>query len=313
ERGPFVSLDDFADRITPRLVNRRQIESLAAAGAFDALEPNRAGMHGAAEMLLAVAAEAESARVSGQGGLFGGDDHKVAAVKLPAAAHWTLAERMTQEKDAFGFYFSSHPVDRYRHLIDAHGARSFAAVCSQPAPADGSRTGATMAALVEDVRWRTSARGRRYANCAVSDASGQYIASCFDEDVAKAMEAAARDGACGLLGVELDRQPGEETPRITVRRLQLLEGLASNTRMKAVVTTSDPATLVALAAAVAGERGGRGELLLEARLADGENATVLLGRDFAVDAELAERLRALAGVDSVELGTVAPPRLALVS
>ncbi len=313
ERGPFTSLDDFADRITPRLVNRRQIESLAAAGAFDTLEPNRAGVHGAAEMLLAVAAEAESARVSGQGGLFGGEDHKVTAVKLPANTSWTLADRMTQEKEAFGFYFSAHPVDRYRHIIDAHQARSFAAVCAQPAPADGSRTGASMAVLIEDVRWRTSARGRRYANCAVSDPTGQFIASCFDEDVAKAMEAAAREGACGLISVELDRQPGEETPRITIRRLQLLEGMASNTRMKAVVTTREPGALAALAAMVAGERGGRGELVLEAQLAPDQIATVLLGRDFAIDAELAERLRGVAGVEAVELGTVVPPRLALVS
>ena len=312
-RGPFASLDDFADRITPRTVNRRQIESLSAAGAFDSLEPNRAGVHAASEMLLAVAAEAESARISGQIGLFGGEEHKTAAVKLPTGVHWSLAERMGQEKEAFGFYFSAHPVDRYRHLIEAHHARSFAAVCAQPAPADGSRTGATMAVLVEDVRWRTSARGRRYANCAVSDATGQFIASCFDEDVAKAMEAAARESACGLIGVELDRQPGEETPRITVKRLQLLDGMAANTRLKATIITREPTVLATLAVHVAGERGGRGELVVDARLADGRAAQVLLGRDFAVDAEMAERLRGIPGVEHVELGTVSPPRLALVS
>lgn len=311
--GEFASLDDFADRVGARLLNRRQIESLAAAGAFDAIEPNRAGTFAMAETLLAIAAEAEGARASGQGGLFGGEEHKVVAIKLPSDAQWSMAERMAQERDSFGFYFSAHPVDRYAHVASAHGARSFASLCSQPGPADGSRTSATMAVLVEDVRWRTSARGRRYANCNVSDATGQFIASCFDEDVAKAMEGAAKAGACGLVSVELDRQSGEETPRIAVRRLQLLDGLAASSRLSAVVRIADTGVVPALAALVGPERGGRGEIIVLAEPASGGWARLRLGRDFALDTELAARIEALHGVLSVELGPVYPPRLALVS
>jgi DNA polymerase III subunit alpha len=311
--GPFGSLDDFANRITPRLVNRRQIESLAGAGAFDAIEPNRAGVHAMAETLLAVAASAEHARTSGQGGLFGGEEHKVDSIVMPLDVHWSIADRMTQEKEAYGFYFSAHPVDRYRHLADAHGARSFAALCAQPGASDGSRTGATMAVLIEDVKWRTSARGRRYANVSISDASGQLIASCFDDGVAKDLEEAAKANLCGLLTVELDRQPGEETPRVAIRRLQRFEGLAANARLKAVVRVSDAAAVAILSRLVAGERGGRGELVLETLLPNGKIAKVRLGRDFALDAELAAKIESLPGVDSVSLGAAEPPRLALVS
>ncbi|MGH6659491.1 MAG: DNA polymerase III subunit alpha, partial [Sphingomicrobium sp.] len=70
--GPFKSLDDFAARIDPKMLNRRQLESLAAAGAFDELEPNRAAVHAAAETILAHAASAHDQRTSGQHGLFGG-------------------------------------------------------------------------------------------------------------------------------------------------------------------------------------------------------------------------------------------------
>jgi DNA polymerase-3 subunit alpha len=311
--GPFTSLDDFAGRISPRVVNRRQIESLAAGGAFDALEPNRAGVHAIAETLLAVAAEAEYARTSGQGGLFGGEEHKVAAIKLPPGAHWSLAERMAQEREAFGFYFSAHPIDRYRHVASAHGARDYAALCGQPAPADGARTGAVMAVLIEDVKWRTSARGRRYANCAVSDATGQFIASCFDELTAKEMEEAAKTNSCGLITVELDRQPGEETPRITIKRIQPMEGLAANSRLMAVVTVADATAISALAALLHGESGGRGEVVVQAELDHGASARVRLGRSFALDAELAARMEALPGVVSVTLSAAEMPRLALVS
>ncbi len=311
--GAFDSLSDFADRISPRLLNRRQLESLAAAGAFDMLEPNRGAVHSAVELLLSVASEAESNRISGQGGLFGGEDHKVAAVKLPANVSWSAAERMVHEKDAFGFYFSAHPVDRYRHISVAQGAKSFAAICDMPATAEGSRTGAMMAVLVEDVRWRTSARGRRYCNASLSDASGQLIASCFDDDAAKHLEEAAAANACVLLTVELDRQAGEETPRVTVRRVQRLDGLAATNRLKAVIEINAPDVLARLSTLVSGERGGRGEIFVRGHL-DGETvATIRLGHDFALDHELAERIGQIDGVLGIELGPIDTPRLALVS
>ena len=66
--GAFASLDDFANRADPAQLNRRSLENLAAAGAFDALEPNRAAVHAAAETLLAAAQSARDSRESGQGG-----------------------------------------------------------------------------------------------------------------------------------------------------------------------------------------------------------------------------------------------------
>ncbi len=65
-KGPFKSLDDFAERIDPRLLNRRQIESLAAAGAFDAISPDRAAVYASAETILAHASSAAEQRTSGQ-------------------------------------------------------------------------------------------------------------------------------------------------------------------------------------------------------------------------------------------------------
>jgi DNA polymerase-3 subunit alpha len=70
--GPYQSLDDFAERIDPKLLNRRQLESLAAAGAFDSINPDRPALHAAAETILAHASAAHEQRTSGQHGLFGG-------------------------------------------------------------------------------------------------------------------------------------------------------------------------------------------------------------------------------------------------
>ncbi|MCJ8157485.1 DNA polymerase III subunit alpha [Sphingomonas sp. LaA6.9] len=312
-KGPYASLDDFADRVDPRALNRRQMESLAAGGAFDAINSDRAGVFAVVETMLAVASHAEEQRTSGQGGLFGGNEAKAAAIQIPQSAHWTLADRMAQEKDAFGFYFSAHPIDRYRHLADAHGARSYAALCAQAAPSEATRSPGMMAGLIEDARWRTSARGRRYLMATCSDASGQFIATCFDDDVAKDLEDAARENGCGLLTVELDRRPGEENPRVTVKRIQRFEQLVGNVRLMLEATVDDPATIALLANLVAGARGSRGELVINAQMADGASARVLLGRDFMLDAELAARIEALPGILAVSLRSADQPRLALVS
>ena len=277
-RGPFRDLDDFAGRIDPRLLNRRQIESLAGGGAFDDIA-ERAAVFAAAETILAAAASAADARDSGQGGLFGEGAANVVPIRMPGSESWSLAQRMAQEKESFGFYFSAHPVDNYRHLVEAQGARSFSELATLPAPADGGRSGAMMAALVEDVRWRTSARGRRYMMATLSDASGQFEATIFDDAVAEQVGNAAKAGTCALLTVELDRRPGEETPRVTIRSLQSLDNLAKRSRLQIEVEVADGAALRRLAAAVASEHGGTGELRLKAGWDRGD-ADIVLGRDF---------------------------------
>jgi DNA polymerase-3 subunit alpha len=308
--GAFASIDDLANRVDPRLVNKRQLETLAAGGAFDSVDANRAGVHAVAETILAVAARTHEAKTSGQGGLFGGEEVAGDAIKLPRSAGWTLAQRMEQEKEAFGFYFSAHPVDRHAHLARAHGARQFVALGDLNIPDDGSRAGATMAVLVEDARWRTSARGKRYMMATLSDASGQFVATCFDDAVANDLEEAARNGGCGLATVELDRRPGEEAPRVTVKRIQPFEGLASTARFVVELAVTDAAAFPALAAMLADHRGARGEVRARATLPGGE-ATVLLGRDFLLDGELVDRLETLPGVLEVTMKS-SETRLALV-
>jgi DNA polymerase-3 subunit alpha len=310
--GLFQSLDDFADRVDPRLINRRQIESLAGGGAFDGMAPDRAAVHAAAETILAHASSAADARISGQGGLFGEGGANVVPIRMPTSAAWSLAQQMAAEKESFGFYFSAHPVDSYRHLAAAHGARTFAQVGELPGPADGGRSAAVMAGLVEEARWRTSAKGRRYLMATLSDSSGQFVATVFDDGVAAQVEEAAKGGGCGLLGVELDRRPGEEAPRVTIRNIQSFESLSKRTRLQLEVEVEDEAGIRKLGAAVAGERGGNGVLRLRARLESGA-ADLILGRDFLLDAEMAARVERVEGVLSVRLSVADPPRLALVS
>ncbi|MEA3078832.1 MAG: polymerase subunit alpha [Sphingomonadales bacterium] len=309
--GPFTSLEDFAARIDPRLLNRRQLESLAAAGAFDSIKPERAAVFAAAETILAHAASAHDQRTSGQAGLFGASSAEAAPIRLPRDASWTIAQRMAAERDAFGFYFSAHPVDSARHLLAAHKVKPFAEI-AETQVAEGERVGSTMAGLVEEVRWRTSAKGRRYMMATLSDSSGQFVATAFDDEATAALEAAAKGGQCGLLSVELDRRAGDETPRVTIKRFQPLTDLAKRTRLQMTVRVPDAATAERIARELANARGSNGVLRFIVPIVSGGEAVVVTGRDYALDAELAARIERITGEGSVDLSVQEPPKLALV-
>ena len=309
--GPFASLEDFAARIDPRLLNRRQLESLAGAGAFDSIKSERASVFAAAETILAHAASAEDQRTSGQAGLFGASSGEAPPIRLPRDTNWTLAQRMAAERDAFGFYFSSHPVDASRHLIAAHKVKTFAELADVRI-AEGERVGSTMAALVEDVRWRTSAKGRRYMMATLSDSSGQFVATAFDDEATVALEAASKAGLCGLLSVELDRRTGDEVPRVTIKRFQPLTDLAKRTRLQMTVRVLDGSIAGRIAREIAEERGSNGLVRIIVPMAPGGEAIIVVGRDYALDAEIAARVERISGEGSVDLSVQEPPKLALV-
>ena len=309
--GSYKSLDDFAERIDPKLLNRRQLESLAAAGAFDALNPERPAIHAAAETILAHASAAHDQRTSGQHGLFGGGGESgIAPIRLPKDASWTLAERMAAEREAFGFYFSAHPVDAQRHLLAAHKVRNFGDLAELPL--GEGRSSATMAGLIEGTRWRTSAKGRRYLMATISDPSGQYEATVFDDEPSSALESAAKAGACGLMTVELDRRPGEDMPRVTVKRFQPLDSLAKQTRLRLRLAIADESFMPAVARELGGARDGNGVVRATLPVSEGREVTLVLGRDFDLNADLAARLARILGEEAVELSAQEPPRLALV-
>ncbi len=301
----------------PNLLNKLHLESLIAAGCFDGIEANRAGVHMLAEAILGTAQAAAAARESAQTALFGESTDQGLAMLVPNAS-WTLAETMAQEKEAFGFYFSGHPVEAWRPVLDAQGALSFAEVAALPAPAGGGKKGVVMAGLIEEIRWRTpqnggSGRGsNRYMLITLSDRSGQYVASCFDEDAQNRLEAVAGDSPSVLVQAELMWREGEDVPRVTLRGITLLAEMAKRARGRLVVTIADAADVPQLAALVAGARGkGRGELVAEVATAAGL-ARVWLGRDYLLDAELMAQVARAFGAERVASEILDPPRLSLV-
>lgn len=303
--GPFTSLKHFFERLPQGTMNRRQLEGLICAGALDCLEPDRALLHANADLLLAVADAAMRERSSGQAGLFGGEEDAAEDLRLAPVPPWTRPERMAKERENFGFYFSAHPVQQYREIASANGARTYQSLMEGGAPA-GGRGAAVMAVLVEGITKARTRKGGTFVRADFSDASGQFSAACFEESLVGQFERWADTGECLLLTVELDSPNPDEPPRLTVRGARPLAAVSGGTAMqlKADIATSEALYELKLALEEDATRSGNGEVLVRIALDGGGHARLRLGRSFVLGGELAERLAEVPGISNVELAPV---------
>src|SRR5690554_1363837 len=113
--GPFTSLFDFCRRIDRHAVNRRTIEALIKAGAFDSIEDNRAALLATVPHAIEAAEQVE--RNANQVSLFADDTDEIVEGQLATVAPWDLQTRLTQEKSALGFFFSGHLFDAWRDEV----------------------------------------------------------------------------------------------------------------------------------------------------------------------------------------------------
>ncbi|MEO7568476.1 MAG: DNA polymerase III subunit alpha, partial [Croceibacterium sp.] len=297
--GPFENLEDLFKRMPPGAMNRRQLDSLAATGAFDSLEPNRASILANADMLLAVAETATRERESGQAGLFGGEDHAAPSLRLVDATPLTRAEQMAGERENFGFYFAAHPVEQYRAIASANGARSYASLVE--AGIAGGRQPAVMAAMIEGVSRGRTRRGGDFIRADFSDSSGQFSAACFEEGLVESFQRWQADGTCVLLNVELDAPSPDEPPRVTVRGARPLAEVRDSARMLLTLEVWSLEALAELRQVLIEGEPGRGEVLALLRVGEADDPLVRLGRNFDLDGELAETLSVIEGLSSVSL------------
>ncbi len=299
--GPFVSLEDVFRRAPSGSMNRRQLESLASAGAFDGLEPNRAKVLANADTLLSEADRSARERVSDQHSFLGGEDHAEQALRLVEVEPWSRSDQMAKERECFGFYFAAHPVEEYRAIASANGARSHGNVMAT-ATQGGSgelRQTAVIAAMVENVQKRRTKRGKDFVLADFSDASGQFSASCFEEGLVQPFQRWAAEGTCVLLTVELDRPSLDEPPRMTVRGAVPLAEVTNTARMRLELDVSRPEAIQELAMLLPAGENRRGEVVANLHLARGDVLPVRLGWDFQLTGDLVEKLEGIDGLKVV--------------
>src|SRR5712691_10678113 len=112
QRGDFVSLEDFCTRLDSRIANRKMLESLIKAGAFDFLGRDRAELYICIDDAVGASVAAQRDRMAGQVSLFDEATASTTSRKRPVT-RWSDHEKLSYEKELLGFYVSGHPLDAY--------------------------------------------------------------------------------------------------------------------------------------------------------------------------------------------------------
>lgn len=181
KNGAFADPFEVASRLNAHVMNRRQLEHLVEAGAFDTLDVNRARVFDGIDQILAHAQSTQRERESGQFNLLGdmsGDN----AIKpqLADRMDWQQSEKLQRELDAVGFYMSAHPLDEYASVLQKLGIVSSKEM-EATVNAQGGAAALALAGSVIAVQQRISQRGSKYAFVQLSDASGTFEVMMFSE------------------------------------------------------------------------------------------------------------------------------------
>ena len=288
--GRFASMSDMARRMDPKQVNKKALECLANAGAFDSLEPDRAAAFAAVEPLLALANRKAEERAQGQSGLFG--ETESAPMKTRAQS-WTAADKLRREFEAIGFFLSGHPLEAYDSAMKRIGAQRWAEFTR--AVRGGATTG-RLAASVLDRSERRTKSGNKLGIIQLSDPSGQYEAIIFQEGLAQYRDLLEK-GSDVLLTLQANVE-GEEV-RARIVGVESLADAAAKHHKSLRIFVRDETPLPSIQQRLNGRGDGEISLVVLLGPKEGEVEVKLPGK-YPVTGALAGALKAVAGVVAVE-------------
>jgi DNA polymerase-3 subunit alpha len=288
---PFRDLSDFASRLNPRAVNKRVLESLAAAGAFDKLDSNRAGVHASVETMLSTATRTHDAAAVGQNELFGGPSHRE-PLRVPAVEPWMPSERLQREYEAIGFFLTGHPLDDYANALKRMKVLNWSEFSkSVLAGANAGRTAATVVSRME----RRTKTGNKMGIIGLSDPTGQYEAILFQEGLQQYRDL-LEPGSAVLLFLTGEAQ-GEEV-RARIQSVERLDQAAEKVQKSLQIFLRDPAPLDHITNRL--EPKGDGEVRFVLMLSDGGEVEIKLPGRYKVSPQIAGAIKAVPGVVTVE-------------
>lgn len=178
--GPFTSLENFATRIDPSAINKRQLENLIASGALDSLHPNRKQMFESADIIMAYANSCKQEKAAAMRSLFDDSTTKPVPLRLVQSSNdWNILEKSQKECDALGFYLNNHPLDIYKDIL-----KQLALTNSSEFETSVGAVPVTLriAAIVLSKEERASKSGRKFASITFSDAHGSFNLPFFSEN-----------------------------------------------------------------------------------------------------------------------------------
>jgi len=297
EGGPFRDMFDFVERVDPRQVNKRTFETLARAGAFDSIHPNRAQLIAAADVLVGHGQALAADRAEAKQSLFGDDAGAMGRPRLPKTDAWTPVERLDEELAAVGFYLSGHPLE---DMVEALRRRRTELYADAVIKAENGAEALRMAGMVRRKQERASQRtGEKFAFVTFSDPTGEYevlfppeaLRRCREilepgKAVAITVRASAKDGEVRFFGDSAE--PVEKA----------VENVVAGLRVHVTPRSAEIEALKRRLEGVSNARGG--EIVLVAGIGGGREVEVKLPGRFSLDPAVRGALKTAPGVVFVE-------------
>ncbi len=311
--GAFKDIFDFARRVDARSVNKRAYENLARAGAFDALEPNRARAYKSASILQAISTRTAAERNSAQNSLFGDTQTIMAEPDLPQVHKWELVKKLEEELSAVGFYISGHPLERQLSALQSRNFTMFEDISDESARRSQI---VRMAGVLHKCQERISGRtGKRFAYLNLSDPTGEY-----EVFMGEGLLGANRDnltaGNLLELRVKLDLREGEI--RMSANAVSFMEssdmevvnnGLSAPDkhapRIQGInIYVRNQETLQALKRCIAGldaapDAQFKGKMHIVIPLDDKREVALKLPGKYSLDSKYRSALKAVTGVERI--------------
>ena len=258
ERGRIDSLYTLCEQVDQRLVNKRPLESLVKAGAFDSLAAGavpsrRARLFAAVDKAVEHGSRHQRDRDKGQNQLFGGGGEGDAdtgdTIALPEVTPWTETQQLAFEKESLGLYMSGHPLERFTEELKAFGAQRVAELA-------GSLADVWVGGIVSGLRPLKTKRGDRMAVFMLDDIAGGIEVVVFPETFGKHGHLVASDA---MLLVRGKFEKDEESARLVATELQPISMLRERTTKEVIIHVPGASrnTLEALAELLSRHRGDR--------------------------------------------------------
>ncbi len=222
EKGHFKNIFEFSARIDTRICNKKTIESLAQAGAFDSLHQNRAQLLASIEDVLSYASRKQEEERLNQVSLFGGDAASGGMSSEPNLRDcppWTNIERLNKERELIGFYLSGHPLDKFREdtrLFASHN------LSEEVLARLNDREPIKIIGIITTVKRISDKKGRPMAFAQIEDLNGSAEALIFSDVYDRHQGLIAPDTVVMLEGSISKR---DEPPKIIANSMERVENL----------------------------------------------------------------------------------------
>lgn len=303
---PFENLSDFAERVDSKVLNKRTLDALVCAGAFDVFVENRAKLFAGLDRVMAHAQRISANAKTGQDELFGGAGTQKEKIILSEALPWKTADRLIREHKAIGLYLTAHPLDEYGTVLKKMKIPSWEEFKVEAQKGKGAgRLAATIIAKQE----RRTKSGARMGILTLSDPTGQYEATLYSEKLSDYREM-LEIGHSFIFTVGADVDEDTEEVRVRIQALSRLEEKAVNSFEKMAIFAHDQSPLKSISnqlnASMSGNPGGQrrssGAVTVILMLEDGQRDVVVkLAGDYPLSADLAGSMKSIDGVVDVTL------------